>query len=172
MRVEMYEELGERVFGRRAELIRGLVLQKMSISPFHAFLVTKLRELILAIVGQGTYCRDGIPIKMADSMPEPDLAVVLGKVEDHMAVHPTTALLVIEVSISSLELDREKAALYAEARIPEYWIVVGEQQVVEVYTAPQNGLYTQRRLYTRANTITSSALPGLVVDLVALFPAE
>ena len=172
MSVEMYEDLGERVFGRRSELIRGVVLQQMSFSPLHVFLVTKLRQFILAVLKPGNYCRDGVPIKLADSMPEPDLAVVLGQVEDHIAVHPTTAVLAVEVSISSLDLDKEKATLYAEANIAEYWIVIGEQKVVEVYTIPQNGLYTQRRRYSQAETITSATLPGLTVDLAALFPAD
>ena len=105
-------------------------------------------------------------------MPEPDLAVVLGREEDHIATHPTTALLAVEVAVTSLDLDREKAVLYAEANISEYWIVIGERKVVEVYTAPQDGIYTQRRLYTCVETIKSSALPGLTVDLAALFPAE
>lgn len=172
MSVRMYEDLGERVFGRRSELIRGVVLQKMSVSPLHAFLVTQLRELISVILGPGTYCRDGQPIRTADSMPEPDLAVVAGQAKDHLAAHPATALLAVEVSISSLELDREKADLYAEAGIPEYWIVIGEQRIVEVYTAPQGSLYTQSRRYSRAETISSSALPGLTVELATLFPSD
>ncbi len=168
--VENYERLGEEVFGRRTELIRGVILEKMSISPLHVFLVTRLRRLISAFLLSGLYCREAAPLKMADSMPEPDLAVVSGQEEDHIRAHPATALLAIEVAISSVELDREKAVLYAEANIPEYWIILGEQNAVEVYTAPQSGRYTQHRRYSHSETVSSTALPGLTVDLATLFP--
>ena len=134
--------------------------------------MTKLRPLILAVVGPGVYCREQIPLKLADSMPEPDLAVVAGRAEDHIRTHPATALLAVEVAVSSLELDREKAALYAEAAIPEYWIILGEEKTVEVYSTPQDHRYTQRRCYTAHETIQSSALPALAVDLAALFPSD
>ena len=170
--VATYERMGEEVFGRRTELIRGVILEKMSISPLHAFLVMKLRRLITVFIRADLYCREEKPLKLADSMPEPDLAVVSGQEEDHLSTHPSTALLVIEVAISSLELDREKAALYAEAAVPEYWIVLGEARAVEVYLAPQAGRYTQQRRYARHESIHSAALPTLTVDLTALFLGE
>lgn len=170
--VATYERMGEEVFGRRTELIRGAILEKMSISPLHAVLVTKLRRLILACLGVGFYCREEKPLKMKDSMPEPDIAVVSGREEDHFSTHPTTALLVIEVAVTSLELDREKANLYAEAAVPEYWIVLGETRTVEVYLAPEQGRYTRQRQYHRLETIQSAAFPALAVELAALFPGE
>ena len=36
---------------------------------------------------------------------------------------PATARLVVEVSVSSLLVDREMATVYAEADVAEYWIV-------------------------------------------------
>ena len=95
-----------------------------------------------------------------------------GRAEDYIRTHPTTARLAVEVAISSLELDREKAVLYAEAAVPEYWIVLGEEKAVEVYLAPQDGRYTRQRCYHRDETIHSAALPALVVDLTALFPSD
>lgn len=170
--VETYEQMGEAVFGRRTELIRGAILEKMFISPLHAFLVVKLGRWISAFIGSDLHCREQIPLKMADSMPEPDLAVVSGQPEDYLRTHPTTALLVIEVAISSLELDREKAVLYAEAEVPEYWIVLGKEKTVEVYLAPQEGRYTRQRRYALHETIHSTALPALTVDLATLFPGD
>ena len=85
------------------------------------------------------------PLKLKDSVPEPDLAVVAGQVADYRHAHPTTALLVIEVAVSSLGLDREKAAIYAEAGVTEYWLVVAGQEKIEVYTEPRDGTYQQQR---------------------------
>ena len=48
----------------------------------------------------------------------------------------------IEVSDSSLRYDRTtKLRLYAEAAIPEYWIVDCEGGAVEVYRAPEGSGY-------------------------------
>ena len=55
-----------------------------------------------------------------DSEPEPDVAVVPGSVEDYRSAHPSTAVLIIEVAVSSEDVDREKAELYASAGIKEY----------------------------------------------------
>jgi len=58
------------------------------------------------------------------SVPEADVAVVALDPHDYLRAHPTTALLVVEVSDSSLPQDRlTKARIYAGAGIPEYWIV-------------------------------------------------
>jgi len=44
---------------------------------------------------------------------------------------------VVEVADSSLRLDRRfKTALYAEAGLPEYWIVNLVDRTLEVYRAP------------------------------------
>ena len=78
---------------------------------------------------------------MSDSEPEPDLSVVNGRLEDFRDAHPTTALLAVEVADVTIELDRAKAELYAEANIPEFWLVLAEEKMVEVHTHPRNGEY-------------------------------
>ncbi|HLL88245.1 MAG TPA: Uma2 family endonuclease, partial [Tepidisphaeraceae bacterium] len=71
------------------------------------------------------------------SDPQPDLAVVPGRPEDHKET-PRSALLVVEVSLTTLAYDRgRKASLYAKAGILDYWLVnVGERRL-ELYRTPQ-----------------------------------
>ena len=80
-----------------------------------------------------------LPIAPDDySEPQPELAVLAGTVDDFEADHPATALLVVEVSESSLRFDRgRKARLYARARIPEYWIVNLVEGHLEVHRDPE-----------------------------------
>ena len=54
-----------------------------------------------------------------DGVPEPNIAIVT---HEQMArrPHPNAAVLVIEVSDSSIELDRDMAADYAAAGVPDY----------------------------------------------------
>jgi Uma2 family endonuclease len=58
---------------------------------------------------------------------------------------------VIEISESSLDRDREKLAIYAEAAVPEYWIVNLIDGQIEVYTEPTGpkraAKYRRRRDY-------------------------
>jgi Uma2 family endonuclease len=63
--------------------------------------------------------------------------VVAGGPRDYLASHPTRPVLVVEVSLSSLALDRgEKASLYARAGLEDYWIVNLVDRVLEVYRSP------------------------------------
>ena len=102
-------------------------------------------------------------------MPQPDLAVINGQEEDYYDEHPSTALWVMEVAVSSRALDRVKASLYAEAGIQEYWILLADEEAVEVYTVPQNGKYILRRTYHVGELLASTVLPALQVNLEALF---
>jgi Uma2 family endonuclease len=58
---------------------------------------------------------------------------------DYSREHPSAAILVIEVATSSLRQDRRiKAALYARAKIPEFWLIDVKARSVEVYRNPLN----------------------------------
>ena len=76
-----------------------------------------------------------------------------GTLSDFGTRHPSTAELVVEVAVSSVAPDRENASRYAEANITQYWIVLGETEQVEVYRRPVNGVYQERRLYGRGESI-------------------
>jgi len=67
----------------------------------------------------------------------PDVAVVPGTFRDYVIGHPSQPVLVVEVSESSLALDREhKGSVYARARVADYWIVNLVDRVLEVYREP------------------------------------
>ena len=88
------------------------------------------------------YVRHQIPFALdEDSEPEPDLAVVRGSIRDYADGHPSEALLIVEVSDSSLRHDSvRKLAAYARNGIPEYWILDLQRLQLEVYrerTAPR-----------------------------------
>ena len=81
-----------------------------------------------------------------DSEPEPDIWVARWQLRPRH--HPKRALLLIEVSDSSLQIDRNvKARIYARNRAPEYWIIDLNSESVIVHTKPQRGEY--RRIVER-----------------------
>ena len=69
--------------------------------------------------GSGCHVRPQTPLAVGpDSEPEPDVAVVEGAPGDYLDAHPTTALLVVEVSDDSVRRDRTVKPLYARAPRP------------------------------------------------------
>ena len=164
--VEDYHRFGE---GLHAELLQGILIEKTPKSPLHQFIVERLRRILAAQLRAEWIIRQEGPLTLQESEPEPDLAIVTAPEEAYRFAHPKTAQLVIETSISSLEIDRVKALIYAEAGVSEYWIVCPEQKQVEVYRKPSAQGYAEHTLLTAATILDSAALPGVSVDLGALF---
>jgi Uma2 family endonuclease len=82
-----------------------------------------------------------IPVVLTDdSEPEPDLMVLRRRAAQpykEREAHAAGVLLVIEVADTSLAYDRSiKQRLYAEAGVPEYWIIDCEAEAVEIYRDP------------------------------------
>jgi Uma2 family endonuclease len=168
--VETYHALGEQgLIKQNTELLRGVIIEKTRKSPGHVYVTTLLYELIRAAVGPRLVVRKEDPLTLADSEPEPDIAVVADSPDDYGRAHPRTALLVVEVAVSTVEVDREKAGIYAEAGVAEYWLVLADSATIEVFTQPEGPAYRTRRVVRRDETLASTALPELRVSLEKLF---
>ena len=155
--------------GQPTELLRGTIIEKMSKSPAHQFFMNRLRKILAdQISPEFLVCTDE-PISTADSEPEPDVIVLRGPLEKYRNAHAATAELVVEIAVSSLEIDRVKAQIYAEAGVKEYWIVCPDEKQVEVYRQPGAAGYAERTTVAPPETIECAALPGVRVDLAALF---
>ena len=100
------------------------------------------------------------------------MAVVRADDEDAAARHPRTALLVIEIADSSARHDLEvKSQIYARAGIPQYWLVLAKQRVVEVLRDPDPATrsYQNRLTVSGGATVTPMAFAGPAISLLALF---
>jgi Uma2 family endonuclease len=65
----------------------------------------------------------------------------------------------VEVADSSADFDRKKKSrLYAEANIPEYWILDLPENRVVVHRSPRAGGYREVNEYTRDEPFTSASL--------------
>jgi len=169
--VEEYHRLNEfNENRRRTELIRGIVIEKMSKSPLHAAVAKRLYDRLARVLGAGWVVRREDPLTLGDSEPEPDIAVVAGAEADFLRAHPTTAALVIEVAVSSPALDRENARLYAEAGVTEYWIVLAAERRVEVYVGPARERHLDVRVLDVQATLASASVPGLELRVRDPFP--
>lgn len=168
--VEEYHRLDEfNEHGRRTELIRGIVIEKMSKSPLHAAIAKRLYDVILTQLSPGFVVRREDPLMLADSEPEPDIAVVRGEEHQFFSRHPATAEWVIEVAVSSPALDRENASLYAEAGVKEYWIVLGAERKIEVYQRPESGRYQKTDVFDADVLLECTAVPGVRIKGAEIF---
>lgn len=153
----------------RVELLQG-VLVKISpqLAP-HASTVQKLNQLLMTRLQGRFSLRIQSPIALSDdSEPEPDAAVVpLG---DYEAEHPSTALLIVEVSDTTLNKDRGKAAVYANAGIGEYWIVNIGARTVEVYSSPDGDRYAEVRTLRPGDTLRPAALVDVAIAVTEILP--
>ncbi len=143
--VEQYHRMSEGgVFDpdNRVELLDGILVRKMPPNPPHATSVRKTARQLHGVGPDQWIISVQQPITLKESEPEPDVSVVEGPDERYINRHPGPhdTLLVIEVGDSSLLADRRfKGALYAQAKIPIYWIINLVDEVIEVDTSPRGG---------------------------------
>ena len=136
---------------QRVELIDGEIIDMSPHSVEHAAVIERLTQLLRASDG---WLRVQLPLQVgSDSVLEPD--VVLRDGPTAADRHPTSASLVVEVSVSSLALDRgRKAQLYAAAGVPVYWVVDVAGERIEVCTDPQpTGGYGSVAIHRRGDVL-------------------
>lgn len=139
-RVE-YDRLIESGFfqpGDPVELVGGQLIVAEPQGSRHFAAVQAMEEALRRAFGQGWQVRGQGPLALdEESEPEPDVAVVPGSFRDYVTSHPSRPVLVVEISESSLALDRDhKGSLYARAGITDYWIVNLVDHTLEVYRGP------------------------------------
>jgi Uma2 family endonuclease len=168
--VEAYHALaGAGLIPEHTELLYGFVYHKMAKSPLHSSLVQLLQKQLLENLPADFLVRTEQPITCADSEPEPDLAVVRGKIADFRLAHPRTAELVIEVCVTSADYDRSKLRAYARAQVKECWLVLSPERQVEVHRSPAGDQFTERSIHGPVDRLQSSALPSFALHMSELF---
>ncbi len=152
----------------KTELLFGVVVEKRPKDPLHSALVARLHNLLSRALSDRYMLRQENPLTLDTSEPEPDLAVVDFRDDFYSQAHPRTAHLVIEVSNTTLDLDREKAEIYAMSNIPEYWIVNLKNGQVELFREPTPAGYQVHRRVPADELISPLVLPELEIKLSSL----
>jgi Uma2 family endonuclease len=174
LRVDEYHQMIEAgIFDEdeHVELLHGILVAMSPQGPRHARIIEHLTWALQRALGDAYRVRVQLPLTLADSEPEPDIAVVAAGATDPDR-HPDCAILVIEVAGGSLRRDRDvKTVLYARAGIPEYWIVNVDTHAIEVYRDPDReaGSYGFARVASEHERISPLQFPDLVIALSELF---
>ena len=152
--------------GEPVELLEGLLVEVMSPqSPDHAAVIEDLER---HFANAKARLRTQLPLAVPpDSEPEPDLALVAEKPPPGR--HPRTALLTVEVAVTSHDADRGlKVKLYATAGVPTYWLVDVPGKAVEVRTDPGPEGYGRCELYKSGDRVPSPVEGVAELDVGAL----
>jgi Uma2 family endonuclease len=163
--VEEFQRMGEAgIFApdERVELIDGEIIQMAPIGPWHVNSVFAVEDVLRPLVGPEVRVSIQMPIRLPESQPQPDVALLRRDALRRDALpSPSACLLLVEVADSTVEFDRNKKRLdYARAAIPEYWVVDLPAQVILVHLQPVSGDYQNVTEYRRGARFRSPALDG------------
>jgi Uma2 family endonuclease len=156
---------------QHVQLINGEIIDMPPQGPEHFLAMNAVYEVLRREFAVGACVRMQGPLDPdLNSAPEPDIAVVPGVMADYK-LHPKTAMLIVEISDSSLWLDRKKAHVYAASGVDEYWIVNLRNHSLEVFRRPvldAGALAGFRYIETQtlvSGSISPLARPGSVIQV-------
>ena len=162
----------------RVQLIEGEIIVMPPIGPGHASSVALSIHAFSRPAGDQFLVQVQNPLHLADgSEPEPDVMLLRPRADYYATAHPTPAdtFVVIEVSDSTLEFDRNrKAQVYGRAGVAQTLVLNLPEDCIENFTEPGPQGYGRHTLHRRGDKIRMIALPHLelaVEDLLPLLPA-
>jgi Uma2 family endonuclease len=161
----------------RVELVEGELIDKMGKKRPHVNSLTLLQGWLQAVFGV-LRVNPEAPIDVAPednptNEPEPDL-IVLKRDLSHFTQgnpRPEDLHLVIEVADSTLGFDlTTKAALYARAGVPEYWVLDVTGRRLIVHRDPRAGRYVSVAAYAEEESVAPLAAPESFLRVRDAFP--
>lgn len=169
--LDEYHRLGEMgLFSEddRVELVDGEIIEMTPIGLRHAACVKRFNALLSHQVGTRSILSIQDPLRVLDSEPVPDLAILRYRDDFYAgkAAAAEDALLVIEVADSSLHYDQTvKAPLYAQAGIPELWVIDLNDNLIWVYLEPSDKGYLSIKAHQRGSSITPQAFADIPLNV-------
>ena len=111
---------------------------------------------------------DEVTTKFGEFMPLPDI-VLFGGVVLKGAIPAQSVRLIIEVADTTVADDLgPKRDLYAEAGLPEYWVVDMTSGAILLHADPVDGAFTRSKTIPRGSPAESLTLAGIVIETAAL----
>ena len=157
-----------------------MIYEKAAQLNYHALSIKLTEDALNATFGPNYWVRVQMSLDLTPySVPDPDLAAILGGPRSHVTKsNPTSALLIVEVSETTVSYDRRfKGSLYAKVGIADYWIVNLKRRELEVRrnpaadpTARFGSRYNQRLILLPGDTVSPLAAPQAKIAVADLLP--
>lgn len=166
------------VFGyaTRLELIQGRIIEKMPPGPCHSYLADAVAHMLRVALEPPLLVREEKAVRIAfDGQPIPDVTVVRGTRAEYQQKHPTPedVALLVEVADTSGDYDLgEKALLYAQTGISDYWVVLVNGAALVRHRIPTPEGYQEVARLAGADAISPLELPEVVWTINALLGRE
>lgn len=157
---------------RKTELIDGDIYFVNAQHRPHGIVKTELydalRDVLKAMKSPYRPVQEFSLALSPNDTPEPD--VMLTSEPRGKGVVPLASVpLVIEVSDSTLDMDLgKKAAQYAAANIPEYWVADINARMIYQMWAPAGDTYTERCTVAFGTQIAAKTIEGVTLETSAL----
>ena len=166
--VEALQRAGAFAPFRKVELIEGALYAMNAEYRRHNVVKNRLaRRLGQALEALGSPMEAWTEVTLAlgeTDLPQPDIVVAVSEPDDRYYEVRDLGI-VIEVADSTLKTDRTtKAALYARADVPEYWVVDINRDEVLRFWCPAEGVYQAEPPVPLAGPLASLTMPDLVID--------
>ncbi len=164
----------------RYEVIRGELFMSPAPRPLHQRVILRLSYLLNAFLLQhdsGEVLTAPIdvllPERVADPV-QPDIVVIAKErlqIVGELNIQGAPDLVMEVVSPSNPEYDRTlKYEIYAEAGVPEYWIIDPHERTVEVFVL-RGGVYEPLGRCGEGETARSEMLEGFTAAIDEIIPA-
>jgi Uma2 family endonuclease len=158
----------------RVELVNGDILVMSPAGPRHGAAVDGTSDAMRELLRGKAFVRtQGTVVLDKYAAPLPDIALLKPRTDRYVSKNPDSAdiLLIVEVSISSLEYDTTtKLQLYAITGISEYWVADLENNRLFVYSGPVGDAYQSVRELHRGDTVAPILLPDCRIAVDLLLP--
>jgi Uma2 family endonuclease len=158
---------------KRFELIDGEIYMMSPIGAPQGGYISRLMKFFILRLPSHLDCRIQLSMAIGDrSEPEPDLAIVRLREDDYISAIPVSSdvRLLVEVAHSSIPFDLgKKLRLYAEAGIPEYWVLDVEHQLLLIHREPAGQQYNDTQQLSSGATVAPLAAPECQLDIAWLF---
>ena len=158
----------------RVELIDGVVTDMAPVGSRHLGCVNCYNRELSGAVGRRAIVQVQSPVRLDDNTePQPDVALLREQADGYASGHPGPGdvLLLIEVADSSVGYDRnEKMPRYARAGIPEVWLTVLPENVVEAHTEPTENGYRVTRRFRVGDVLRPGCFEDVEIAVEAILP--
>ncbi|MFL6858882.1 MAG: Uma2 family endonuclease [Allosphingosinicella sp.] len=157
----------------RTELIEGDIWVVNSVHRWHARIMGIVYgELARAIAAAGLDLEvlvAGSVSMSEDSVPEPDLAVIVPMHRESKTIEREELKIAVEITDTTADHDLgRKARLYAAHGVPEYWVVHRDRRAVIQMWSPADDGYAERREVAFRDRVEAVTIDGVGMETAEL----